>query len=158
MKRHVQNVKLPWITAEGMIDLTRFPIEGTLKQALDPNFEKFRSACVLLGSMAAYGRQEAGVYLIGLLGQNGSDLERLAVIVEQVGYFCDEASANALFAEIRRVRSSNTTRRYLNTVLRSLTLLRLDSVKSRLEQLADDATFSYKMRAKFRECCERIRI
>lgn len=149
---------LPWITPEGYIDLTRFPIDGVLKEAIDPEFEQFRSACVLLGSMASYERQEAGLYLIGLLGYYASNLQRLEVIADQLTHFRHESSANALLAEIRRVRSSNTTRRYLTQVLRSLTLLPFDFVRSELEALGEDTSFSYKMRAKFRECCERIRI
>lgn len=73
-----------WITAEGTIDLTEFPIDGILKQAIDPQFEQFRSACVPLGSMAHTGRLEAGLYLIGLLNYYPSDLRRLEVIAEQL--------------------------------------------------------------------------
>src|SRR6266404_3815103 len=56
---------------------------------------------------------------------------------------------------IRRLRSSNTTRRYLDRVLQSLAVLPLHLVKSGLEVLAEDTSFSSKMRAKFRNCCER---
>ncbi len=151
------NVGLPrWITAEGTIDLAELPIDGILKQAIDPEFERFRSACVLLGSMAGAGRLEAGLYLIGLLGCHASDFQRLEVIAEQLGHFHHESSASALFAEIRRVRSSNTTRRYLDRVLRSLAVLPPHLVRSGLEALAEDTFFSSKMRAKFRNCCERI--
>jgi hypothetical protein len=147
-----------WITAEGTIDLAKLSIDGILKQAIDPEFERFRSACVLLGSMANAGRQEAGLYLIGLLAYYASDLQRLEVIAGQLGHFSHESSANALLAEIRRVRSSNTTRQYLGRVLQSLSVLPLHLVKSGLEVLAEDTSFSSKMRAKFRNCCERIRI
>jgi hypothetical protein len=147
-----------WITAEGTLNLAEFPIDGILKQALDPDFEPFRSACVLFGSMADGGRLEAGLYLIGLVGFYASDLQRLEVIAEQLGYFPHESSANALLAEIRRVGSSNTTRRYLDRLLRSLARLPLHLVESGLEVLAEDTSFSAKMRGKFRNCCERIRI
>jgi hypothetical protein len=145
-----------WITAEGTIDLAELPIDGILKQAIDPEFERFHSACVLLGSMAGAGRLEAGLYLIGLLGCYASDLQRLEVIAGQLAHFPHESSANALLAEIRRVRSSNTTRRYLDRVLRSLAVLPLHLVKSGLEVLAEDTSFSPKMRAKFRNYCEKI--
>jgi hypothetical protein len=152
-----RNVGFPrWITAEGTIDLVELPIDGILKQAIDPEFERFRSACVLLGSMAGAGRLEAGLYLIGLLGCYASDLQRLEVIAGQLGHFPHESSANALLAEIRRVRSSNITRRYLDRVLRSLAVLPLHLIKSGLEVLAEDTSFSPKMRAKFRSCRERI--
>jgi len=146
------------MTAKGTIDLAELPINGILKQAIDPEFERFRSACVLLGSMAGAGRLEAGLYLIGLLGCYASDLQRLEVIAGQLAHFHHESSANALLAEIRRVRSSNTTRRYLDRLLRSLADLPLRLVKSGLEILAEDTSFSSNMRAKFRNCCERIRI
>jgi hypothetical protein len=150
------NVGSPrWITAEGTIDLAQLPIDNILKQAIDPEFEWFRSACALLGCMARGGRLEAGLYLIGLLGWYASDLQRLGVIAEQLAHFPHESSANALLAEIRRVRSSNTTRRYLDRVLRSLAVLPFDLVESGLEVLAEDTSFSSKMRAKFRNCCER---
>src|SRR6266849_9159128 len=153
------NVGFPrWITAEGTIDLAKLPIDGILREAIDPEFERFRSACVLLGSMASVGRLEAGLYLIGLLVCYASDLQMFEVIAGQLGQFHHESSANALLAEIRRVRSSNTTRRYLGRVLQSLSVLPLHLVKSGLEVLAEDTSFSSKMRAKFCNCCERIRI
>jgi hypothetical protein len=78
------------------------------------------------------------------------------VIAGQLGHFPHESSANALLAEIRRVRSSNITRRYLDRVLRSLAVLPPHLIKSGLEVLAEDTSFSPKMRAKFRNCRERI--
>ncbi len=109
----------PWITADGEIDLDKLPIDGILKQTIDlDNFERFRSGCAVLGSMAGGGRLEAGLYLIGLIGYYASDLQRLEVIVEQLAHFHCPSSANALLAEIRRVKSSNATR-YLDRVLRS---------------------------------------
>jgi hypothetical protein len=149
---------LRWITAEGTLDLAKLPIDGILREAIDPEFERFRSACVLLGSMASAGRLEAGLNLIGLLACYASDLQKLEVIAGQLRHFPHESSANALLAEIRRVRSSNTTRRYLGRVLQSLSVLPLHFVKSGLEVLAEDTSFSSKMRAKFRNCCDRIRI
>jgi len=148
----------PWITAEGMVDLTKLSIDFILTQAIDPEYEEFRSACVLLGSMASVGRLEAGLYLLGLLGWYALDLQRLEVIAEQLAHFPHGSSANALLAEIRRVRSSNTTRRYLDRVLRSLAVLPPHLVESGLEALAEDTSFSPKMRAKFRNCCEMISI
>jgi len=44
------NVGLPrWIAAEGTIDLAELPIDGILKQAIDPKFERLRSARALEG-------------------------------------------------------------------------------------------------------------
>ncbi len=151
-----RKLELPdWITPDGMLDLTKFPIDGLLEQALDSEFDAFRSACALFGSMSSAGRLEAGIHLIGLLGYYSFDLRRLEVIAEHLEHFHHESTANALLAEIRRVKSSNTTRRYLNRVLRSLRALPPHLVASGLEELAEDTSFSPKMRAKFRDCLDR---
>ena len=145
---------LPWVTPDGTLDLGVFPIDSLLKQALSPEIDQFRSGCVLLGSMAAGSRPEAGVYLVGLLRYYDSDLQRLEVVAEQLAHFRHDSSADALLAEIRRVRSSNTTRRYLDQVLRSLARLPRHLVAAGLEDLADDTSFSSKMRAKLRDVLE----
>jgi hypothetical protein len=147
-----------WITPDGEIDLARLPIDGILKQGTDPDFERFRSACVLLGSMAGGGRLEAGLYLIGLLAHYASDLRRLEVLAEQLAHFRHQSSAAVLLAELRRVKSSNTTRRYLDRVLRSLAALPADLVNPGLQSLAEDSSFSPKMRAKFWDLAINIRI
>jgi hypothetical protein len=145
-----------WITPDG-INLAEMPVDFILRQTLNSDFERFRSGCTMLGSMARTGRLEAGVYLIGLLGYYASDLRRLEVIADQLGHFRHAASANTLLAEIRRVKNSNATRRYLDWVLRSLALLPTDFVKSGLQALAEDSSFSSKMRARFWDICEKIR-
>ena len=145
------NVGFPrWMTAEGTLDLAELPIDGILKQAIDPEFERFRSAYGLLGCMAGAGRREAGLYLIGLLGLYPSDLQRLEVI------------AGAAWAFFPRVVREPTLGRdparqkfeYHSAIL-GPAVLPLYLVKSGLEGLAEDTSFSPKMRAKFRNCCER---
>ena len=97
-RRTVTSDSLGGFTAEGTIDLAKLPIDGILRQAIDPELERFRSACVLLGSMASAGRLEAGLYLIGLPACYASDLQKLEVIAGQLGLFPHESSANALLA------------------------------------------------------------
>src|SRR2546430_10766705 len=97
------NVGFPrWMTAEGTLDLAELPIDGILKQAIDPEFERFRSACELLGSMASAGRREAGLYLIGLLGCYPSHLQRLAVIAGRPGSFSPRPTPPPPLAETTR--------------------------------------------------------
>jgi len=151
MKRRANIGTVPWITADGTLDLAELPIDATLKQTLSGDIDRFRSGCVLLGSMASGSRPEAGVHLIGLLRYYASDLERLEIVAEQLVHFRHESSAHALLGEIRRVKSSNSTRRYLDQVLRSLAHLPRHLVDPGLQDLADDTSFSPKMRAKFRD-------
>jgi hypothetical protein len=156
MKRDRGIEAIPWLTAEGTLDLAGFPLDSLLKETLSAQFDRFRSGCVLLGSMAGGGRAEAGVYLVGLMRYYASDLTRLTVVVEQLAHFPHASSAEALLAELRRVKSSNATRRYLNQVLRSVTRFPRHLVSGGLQDLAYDTFFSSKMRAKFLDALETI--
>jgi len=59
-----------------------------------------------------------------------------------------------LFGEFRRVKSSNTTRRYLGAVIKALSQMPPELVEAGFEAMADDTSFSPKMRAKFRAVFE----
>ena len=145
---------VPWITADGAFDPSKFPIDSTLQQCVGSDLQKFRSGCTLLGTMVAHGRAEAGVFLLGLLRYYEADLDRLATIVDNLGEFQDARCAGALFGELRRVRSSNKTRRYLDIVIRTLVRLPANIVQEPLWELSRDSAFSYKMRAKFTAAAE----
>ena len=147
---------VPWITADGAFDPAKFPIDSILQQCVGLDLEKFRSGCSLLATMVARGRAEAGVFLLGLLRYYDGDLDRLAVIVDTLGQFQDARCAAAVFGELRRVPSSNKTRRYLDIVIRTLVRLPADIVQERLWELSEDSAFSYKMRAKFKVAAEAV--
>src|SRR5437660_12883810 len=100
MKGNLELGTPPWITAEGTIDLTKLPIDFILKQAIDPEYEQFRAACVLVGSMAGAGRLEAGLYLLGLRGWYASEWPRVEVIAEGLAHVPPESALNALLAEM----------------------------------------------------------
>lgn len=146
----------PWLTEDG-IDLARFPIDAILAQSLKTDEDKSRSAVMLLRGMCGVGRTEAGIYLLGLLAASEDDWERRAMIVEGLSPLHTPACANALVGELKRVKSSNTTRRYLNTVIGVLASLPLELVQSHFEELAKDKSFSYRMRNKFREVLEELK-
>ncbi len=139
---------LPWITASGDLDLRKFPIDSVLQQALQPDSECFRSACTVLGSMCARGRVEAGVYLLGLLEFYRDELDRLGPIVENLGHFHTPTALKALLGELKRVKGSNSTRRYLDLVLRSLSGFPPDMACEPIGALAADTSLSPRMRQK----------
>lgn len=148
-KRVLQNV--PWITADGFLDMTKIPLEGNFKTALDPNRDKARDSLRFLQSAANYGRTEASVFLMGLLvSLPPDDWEMRSAAVEALRYTHTERCAALLFSEIRRVKSTNTTRRYIDTILDVLRLFPEDLTRGEFEALAADTAFSYKMRRKFR--------
>jgi hypothetical protein len=62
----------------------------------------------------------------------------------------------ALINELRRVMSSNTTRRYLDAVLTALSRLPGELVYDRLLELSRDRSFSVKWRRKFEDAARRL--
>jgi len=155
-KRSRDLPNVPWITAEGAFDPTEFPIDSTLRQCVDSNSNKFTSGCRLLAIMAGHGRIEAGVFLLGLLRYYQDELSRLGVVVESLREFRDTRCAAVLFGELRRVPSSNMTRKYLDTVITTLARMPADMVQEQFWELAGDLAFSYRMRAKFKAVAEAI--
>src|SRR5262245_16337396 len=141
--------KFPWITKDGFFDPAQFPIGGVLKQALSDDDEQFRSGLNLLGSMCGHGRAEAGVFLLGLVVHGAGNREKGIRIVEEMKGIRTKLCADLLFGELKRVKSSNTTRRYLGAVIEVLSFMPPDLVQSAFEVLADDRSFSPKMRDKF---------
>ncbi|MFQ5738114.1 MAG: hypothetical protein ACE5JX_03825 [Acidobacteriota bacterium] len=152
--RKKPNREIPWITEDGFLDPKKFPIDGILQQTVCQPIEGFQSGCAMLQSMVFHGRIEAGVYLLGLLRHYQDDLERLEVVVDSLQHFKTPECADGLVSELKRVKSSNKTRRYLAKVIDALASLPYEMVEGRLDSLAEDKAFSYKMRRKFVEALE----
>lgn len=137
-----------WITPTG-IDPAKLPLEPILRQALELDEERFHSACSLLETIVSHGRREAGVFLLGLLSYYRDDLQRLSRVVRAIAAFQGREAVDALTNELRRIKSSNATRSYLDGVLKALTLLPRELVQERLAELSADKSFSVKWRRKF---------
>jgi hypothetical protein len=146
---------VPWITKEGYFDPGKYPIDGALKQALSNHDQEFRSGLNLLRSMYGHGRTEAGIFLMGLLVNCEDNWEQRISIVEAMGSIDTKPFAELLFSELKRVKSSNTTRRYLGAIIKVLSTMPSELVEEGLEALAEDKTFSPKMRDKFRAALEK---
>lgn len=102
---------------------------------MEEDGDRFLRGCSLLRAMAASDREEAGVFLVGLVRYYADDLERLEIVADHLASFPHESAAEALLAELRRVPSSNTTRRYLDRVLRSLKRMPAELVEGGLREL-----------------------
>ncbi|MGO9463063.1 MAG: hypothetical protein ACLQIB_35355 [Isosphaeraceae bacterium] len=145
---------VPWLTKEGYFDPAQFPIGGALKQALSTDDQQFRSGLSLLQSMYGHGRAEAGVFLLGVFVNCEDNWEKRIRIVEAMTGYNTKPCADLLFAELKRAKSSNTTRRYLAAVIKVLASMPWELVEEGFEALAEDRTFSPKMRDKFRAVLE----
>lgn len=144
-----------WITAEGYFDAAKFPIDTVLKQALSDDDEEFRSGLSMLRSMYAHGRTEAGVFLMGVLVNCEDHWEKRIKIVEALTGVNIRPCADLLFGELKRVKRNNTTRRYLGAVIKVLSYMPTELIEEGFEMLAEDKSFTPKMRDKFRAVVEK---
>ena len=140
----------PWLTAEGYFDPTKFPIEPYLAQAVSEDEEKSRKGIGMLRMMQQYGRIDAGIFLLGFFVNAPDDWGKRLRLIQALDGFYTEGCARVLFGELKRVKSSNTTGRYLGEVIKALSRFPPELVQVGFEELADDQSFSYRMRDKFR--------
>jgi len=143
-----------WITEDGYLDPKKLPIDAILKQTVLTDRELFRSGCSMLQTMYSHGRLESAIYLLGLLQYYQGDLDRAEIVVEKLSGFKTKECADSLVTELKRVKSSNTTRRYLGSILKVLANFPYEIVKEKLGELAEDTRFSYKMRKKIENTLE----
>jgi hypothetical protein len=141
---------VPWIPKEGHFDPAQFPIDSSLKQALSDDDQEFRTGLNMLRSMYGHGRMEAGVFLLGVLVNCEENWEKRIGIVEVMTGIHTKPCADLLFGELKRVKSSNTTRRYLAAVIKVLSSMPSELIEEGFETLADDRSFGPKMRDRFR--------
>jgi hypothetical protein len=104
--------------------------------------------------MQLHGRREAGIFLMGFLANLSDDWEKRIEVVKALKGFHTSGCANLLFSEMKRVKSSNTTRKYLNTILEALADMPLHLIESGFEELIEDKSFSYRMKNKFESILE----
>jgi len=135
------------MTEDGYLDFSKVSMDSVLRQSLSPDITQFGLACRTLGTLEANGRTEAGVYLLGLFYHFRDDLMRLACVVGQLPK--DSRSAQMLIAELYRVKSSNSTRRYLDTVIKTLTSYPPPLIEEHIERLSCDKALSVWIRGKF---------
>ncbi len=140
---------LPGTAEDGFVDPAQLPIDSVLKQALSDNRQEFDSAVSILRCMYNYERPEAGVYLIGLLLTCGDNWEKRSAVAAALYDVQTEACVNVLFDELKRVKNTNSTRRYLNEVLDLLSCMPPALVRSGFEELAEEKSFTPRMRTKF---------
>lgn len=67
LKKLQREYNTPWLTEDGDIDFSKYPIEVPAKDSLSNDEEKFRNACRLLGIILNEERKDAAIFLFGLI-------------------------------------------------------------------------------------------
>ena len=135
--------------------MSRYPINSVLVQAISPNEDEFRAGCSMLRSICHAGRDEAGVFLLGLIRLYPDDYVRLTLIAEALWSFPTAATVDALAAELRRVKGSSSTRGYLRRIIKTLELFPARLVEDKIRELSSDPQVGTRFRQNLREIVER---
>jgi hypothetical protein len=130
-------------------DLKKIPIEAALHNIIDGADSELRGRCGVLIAMYDAGKKEAAIFLFGLMAHNYTNMARKEIIVKALGNIETKECANILFRELRDIESNNSTRGYIDTVLKSISRLPLDMISEGIKSLLNDKKWSYKMKAKF---------
>ena len=117
-------------------------IDPVVKSALSDDPHEYKSALPLLRNMAEFKREDAAVFLIGLLMTCGDKWEKRMVIVGFLHAVETDACVDVLLGELRRVKSTNKTRRYLQEVIDTLSSMPPRLVRSKLQALAEDVSLT----------------
>ena len=116
------------------------PIDPVVKLALSDDPQTYNRALPLLRNMAEFKRDEAAVFLIGLLMTCGDDWEKRIAVVRYLHAVKTDACVDVLLGELREVKSTNSTRPYLLEVIRTLSGMPPKLVRSKLQALAEDVS------------------
>ena len=154
MTTHSRKVLPPWFTSEG-IDLSLYPIDNVLRQALSADEQQFRTGCTLLKSMCCSGRTEAGVFLLGLLKRHPDDYGRLLIIADALSAFPCQETVELFASELRRVKGSSSTRAYLRRLIEALEHFPIALTEATVRRLAVDTLVGPRFRQRLGALADR---
>jgi hypothetical protein len=140
--------RFPVILEDAFHDPENCPLDLAAKVALSDDREQYTWALYLLRNMSEFGRQDAGVFLLGLLIACGDNWEKRTAVIGMLHAVETDACVDVLLGELRRVKSTNSARRYLQAVIDALSVRPSNLVRSRLEALSEDVSLTPSVRAK----------
>lgn len=157
MKIKELSEKVPWITKDGYFDVNKLPIDNILRRVVYGQDQDWRHALGFLTLMHDSGRKEAGIFLMGYLLSYPDDWKKKEKIVEALRGFNTKECADLMFSEIKRVKSSDTTRGYIDSVLFALSGMPLELIEGGFEDLINDRRFTYRMKDKFKRTLWKVK-
>jgi hypothetical protein len=135
--------------------MAKVPLEYNYRTTVGSDRRAARSSLRILQSATAHGRADASVFLMGYLANlPDDDWDMRAATVDALQYTRTERCAALLFAELLRVKGSNTTRRYLAKIIEVLGRFPPEVVRTKLDAMADDTALSPKMRHKLQAAAD----
>ncbi len=138
----------PWYK-NGRIDYFYYPINQAAKECQSKDVREFRNACFLISSMAGSGRLDALFMLMGMFEYYKTDFQKLNIIADNLQSSKNEKYVNFLFDVFQKTQSSNSSRVFLDIMLKKLSYFNKKIAKERFQQLLEDKKYTYRMKNKF---------
>jgi len=132
-------------------DLKELPMEVALHNIIDGTDGDLRDRCGALLAMYRVGKKEVPIFLYGLMAYNYRNIARKEIIVQALENLETKEWANILFNELRYIESNNSTRSYIDAIVKSISKFPLDMIRKDMETLLNDKKWSYKMKKKFED-------
>ena len=132
-------------------DLKELPMEVALHNIIDGTDGDLRDRCGALLAMYRAGKKEVPIFLYGLMAYNYRNIARKEIIVQALENLETKEWANILFNELRYIESNNSTRSYIDAIVKSISKFPLDMIRKDMETLLNDKKWSYKMKKKFED-------
>jgi hypothetical protein len=126
-------------------------MEVALHNIIDGTDGDLKDRCGALMAMYRAGKKEVPIFLFGLMAYNYGNIARKGIIVESLENYISKGWANILFNELRSIESNNSTRIYIDTILKCINRFPLDIIRKDMETLLNDKKWSYKMKKKFED-------
>jgi hypothetical protein len=145
---------IPWLSSKGF-DYTKYPLGNLAKDAVSPDDQTFSSAVRMITAIASHKRDDALILLYGLFEYYKNDIRRLETIAESLTAIENVQFVEFLFKQIQNIQ--NTTRIYLNTLIKKLRYFKPDLVLEGFEKLLENKDFSYRMKSKFKEIINELK-
>lgn len=142
--------QIPWFV-NGTFDYAKYPIEHITRDAFSNDRQKISNTIYLLTEMILAGRKDALCFFYGLFEFFKDDIRTMEIIAERLCRIENKQYVNFLFKQIEITESSNTTRIYLNSLIKVLSHYQLEWIENGFRSLIENKKFSYRMKQKFLE-------
>jgi hypothetical protein len=150
------NNRFPSVLEAAFDDPENCSIDSVVKVALSDDCEEYTWALTVLRNMVEFGREEAGVFLIGLLPTCGENWKKRQAIVHALYHVQTEHCVDVLFAELKGVKSTNVTRRYLRELVGVLSDMPPKLVRDGFEALAADKSLTHWVRSQIERALDTL--
>ena len=145
------------LTADGQVNYRNYNIEHPIKDINSNDYQKIRNATRILCEMIKVGRKPALYILFAAIEDNKDDFKHLEIIAENLEVIDNDEYIDFIFDFLEKTKSNATSRIFIRNLIEwMIRYNNNEKVIERLDKLAKDKNFSYKMKKHFKHAKEDV--